>query len=375
MASQSRGGKGVLHKRLSVLLNIALLLVVLATFLSGFVGAALDLNRFAYHKYAAYAAIVLALAHVVLHWRALVGQIRRWLVHAPIPPMPRPSVRLPEGPLLSRRAMLLPPFWLAAGGVAGRWLLLPGSRPAFEEGDDLGQVYQQWSKPSYAGLLAKSLRLAPQPPLYKTYPGAPVMALPATDRSLDRPLAETIERRRSMREYASRPLTLAEVSQLLHYCGGITDRRDPTWAFRAAPSSGALYPIELYAAAFNVQGLAPGVYHYDVQRHALEQLRTGDVRQQAFSAALSQEMVLHASMMLVFTGMFSRVQWKYVDRSYRYMLLEAGHLGQNAYLTAGAMGLGVCGMGAFLDDDVNQLIGVDGKDEAAVYLMAIGALA
>src|SRR5438552_3989668 len=82
-AAQSRVGQDVLRKRIGVLLNIALLLVVLATFLSGFVGAALDLNRFAYHKYAAYAAILLALAHVVLHWRALVGQVRRWLVHAP----------------------------------------------------------------------------------------------------------------------------------------------------------------------------------------------------------------------------------------------------------------------------------------------------
>jgi SagB-type dehydrogenase family enzyme len=367
---------GVLRKRLSVLLNIALLLMVAATFMSGFVGAALDLNRFAYHKYAAYAAILLALAHVVLHWRALVGQVRRWLVPSPPPPPARkPVPAAATGPILSRRAMLLPPFFLVAGGVVSRWLPLPGSRPTFEEGDDLGQVYQQWSKPTYAGLLSKSLRVAPQPPLYKAYPGLPSVALPPPVALPDRSVAETIERRRSVREYGSRPLRLDELSQLLHFTAGITDRRDPTWAFRAAPSSGALYPIELYATVFNVEGAEPGVYHYQVEKHALEQLKAGTFRQQAFNAALAQEMVLHASLVLVFTGMFSRVQWKYVDRSYRYMLLEAGHMGENAYLTAGAMGIGACGMGAFFDDDVNQLIGVDGKDESAVYLMAVGPLA
>ena len=89
-------------------------------------------------------------------------------------------------------------------------------------------------------------------------------------------------------------------------------------------------------------------------------------------AAVSQEMVLRAAFMLVLTGIYDRVQWKYVDRSYRYLLLEAGHLGQNVYLAATALGLGPCGIGAYFDDDLNRLVGVDGRDEATVYLMAIG---
>jgi SagB-type dehydrogenase family enzyme len=275
----------------------------------------------------------------------------------------------------SRRSLLLPaPLWLATGAFGAfagrRWL--PGSSPTFEEGNDLGQVYHEWSKPSYLGMLAKAVRFVPQPPLYKTYPGAPVVSLPQSGAAPDVTLGEAMQRRRSVREYGARPLTLGELSRLAFYAAGITDWRDPAWPFRAAPSSGALYPIELYAAVFNVQDAAPGIYHYDVQHHALEQVRAGDFRQQAFTAALSQEMVLHASTMLVFTGLFSRVQWKYVDRSYRYMLLEAGHMGQNVYLAATAMGLGACGMGAFLDDDVNRLIEVDGKDEAVLYLMTVG---
>ena len=123
---------------------------------------------------------------------------------------------------------------------------------------------------------------------------------------------------------------------------------------------------------FNVEGVAPGVYHYDVQRHRLELVRAGDFRREVFDAAVSQEMVLRAAFMLVLTGIYDRVQWKYVDRSYRYLLLEAGHLGQNVYLSATALGLGPCGIGAYFDDDLNRLVGVDGRDEATVYLMAIG---
>ena len=168
-------------------------------------------------------------------------------------------------------------------------------------------------------------------------------------------------------------VTLPELGRLLHYVTGITDRRDSTLAFRAVPSSGALFPIEVYPAVFEVAGLQPGVYHKAVQRYALELVRAGDFRQDVFNAAVSQEMIQRASFVAVLTGIFGRVQWKYVDRSYRYLMLEAGHLGQNLYLEATALGLGPCGIGAFFDDQLNGLLGVDGADETTVYLLAVGA--
>ena len=236
-----------------------------------------------------------------------------------------------------------------------------------------GQVYHQWSKPSYAGLLAKSFHARPQPSPYKEYPGAADVPLPAVPPPGGPPFELVIARRRSVREYADRPLTPDELSRLLHAGTGITDRRDPTFAFRAVPSSGALFPIEVYPVVFKVQGVPPGAYHYDVQRHRLELVRAGDWRREVFQAALSQEMIQHCSLVLVLAGLFERVQWKYADRSYRYILLEAGHLGQNVYLAATALGLGPCGIGAFFDDDLNRLLGIDGRDEAAVYLLALGA--
>ena len=86
-------------------------------------------------------------------------------------------------------------------------------------------------------------------------------------------------------------------------------------------------------------------------------------------------MVLRASVVLVITAIFQRARWKYQKRAYRYVLLDAGHLGENLYLAATSQGLGPCGIGAFFDDEINRLVGVDGKDEAAVYLVSIGSLA
>ena len=366
------------RKRLSVIVSLGLLATVTVTFLTGFVAAALDLNRFVYHKYAAYVAIGLAAGHVLLHWRSLVGQVRKWLLAGSLPDRSRPAPPERAGataPRVHRRAVLAPGLFLAAGLGLGQWWASRGTPVALAEGEDLGQLYHQWSTPTYLGLLTKSFHARVQPAPYKEYPQAPTVALPPLPPPGGPPLEAVIARRRSVREYATRPLALDELGRLLHYSTGITDRRDPTWAFRSVPSSGALFPIEVYPIVFNVAGVAPGVYHYDIQRHRLALVRHGDFRQQVFTAAVSQEMVLHTALVLVLTGVFARVQWKYTDRSYRYLLLEAGHLGQNIYLAATALGLGPCGIGAYFDDDLNRLLGIDGRDEATVYLLAVGPVA
>jgi SagB-type dehydrogenase family enzyme len=366
------GGTAV-RKRLGVTTSLGLLIAIGLTFLTGFVAAALDLNRFAYHKYAAYLVIALAAVHVLLHWRTLLAQVRRWLL-GKAAPMPSATSNQ-AAPRLTRRTFLWPGLSLAAGAGLGHWTASRAAPLSLESGEDLGQVYHQWSKPTYAGLLAKSFHARPQPSPYKEYPDLPLIPLPAVPAPGGPPLEAVIARRRSVREYADRPLTLSELSRLLHYSGGITDRRDPTLAFRSVPSSGALFPIEVYPVVFNVEAVPPGAYHYDVQRHRLELVRAGNFRQDVFQAAVSQEMIQRASLVLVLTGLFERVHWKYVDRSYRYLLLEAGHLGQNVYLAATALGLGPCGIGAYFDDDLNRLLDIDGRNEATVYLMALGPAA
>jgi hypothetical protein len=298
-----------LRKRVAIAVTLALLLAIALTFVTGFVAAAFDLNRFAYHKYAAYAAIALVLVHVAVHWRSMTAQVRRWLLSGAS--ASHAAATRASGPRLSRRALLLPGLSLAAGAGPGH-MATGGASPlvGLRDGDDLGLIYHRWSTPSYAGMLAKSVRITPQPPLYKELPDAQVVRLPEPPPPSGFPLEVALAQRRSIREYAARRLTVAELGRLLHRAAGITDRRDPTLAFRAVPSSGALFPIELYPVVFGVDGLAPGVYHYAVVWHALELVQAGDFRQDVFHAAVSQEMVQRASLVLVLTGIFSRVQFK-----------------------------------------------------------------
>jgi SagB-type dehydrogenase family enzyme len=152
---------------------------------------------------------------------------------------------------------------------------------------------------------------------------------------------------------------------------GVT-RRAHDIVFRTAPSAGALYPIETYVGAQRVEGLEPGIYHYNVPDHALEQLRLGDLRMQTARAALDQRMVLHADVVFFWTAVFERSKWKYKQRAYRYIYLDAGHIAQNVALAAEALGLGSCQIAALYDDEVNALLDVDGERESIVYMTLVG---
>ena len=115
-----------------------------------------------------------------------------------------------------------------------------------------------------------------------------------------------------------------------------------------------------------------GVYHYALREHALELLRAGDHRSEVVEQALQQEFLGECGAVLFLTQILQRMRPKYQDRSYRYGLLEAGHIGENAYLAATSDGLGACGVGAFMDNEINAMLGVDGVEEAVVYMLAVG---
>ena len=106
--------------------------------------------------------------------------------------------------------------------------------------------------------------------------------------------------------------------------------------------------------------------------HALEVLRVGDLRGEMVRIGLEQEFLGEAALVWILTVRLQRVRWKYGERAYRYALLEAGHIAQNVYLAATALGLGACAVGAFLDDDLHRLLGIDGREEFALYLLAVG---
>ena len=196
------------------------------------------------------------------------------------------------------------------------------------------------------------------------------MPLPTdfSDRGLT--VEEAIEGRRSVRDFPGPPITLLELSRLLHRASGITDR---TSGFRAAPSAGALYPLEPHVVVNRVEGLPQGIYRYRPGDHSLEAVREGDFSRQVSLAALGQEVVARAPVVLALAAVFERSRSKYGERSYRYVLMECGHVAQNVYLAATSMGLGACAVGAFMDDALNALLGLDGVEEAALYLICIGS--
>lgn len=358
------------------LLTATLLVLLAATVSSGLLSAAWDLHRFAYHKYVAYALVMTLCLHLYLRRRALLARLglrevpARRQAMAPLRATGgfAPWASLPGRWGLNRRSFLVSASAALAGLFVGRFSA-PGPQEAWAGGQDLGEAYHQWSKPSRASLMRLVLGWGKSPPLYKTYPQAKKIPLPREMARGGMSLEEAIQKRRSVRDYSRQPLSLAELARLLHSGGGITE---PTYPLRAAPSAGALYPVELYAVVNRVEGLPKGIYHYSPRDHSLELVKEGDFGLEMMRHAVGQEMVWHAAAVLVLTAIFQRTRVKYGERAYRYVLLDAGHVGENIYLAATSLGLGPCGIGAFFDDDLSNLLGIDGKEEAPLYLVAVG---
>ena len=178
------------------------------------------------------------------------------------------------------------------------------------------------------------------------------ISLPEPVRSGEKSLESLLQQRRSVREYQEGALDLSAIGQLLWAAQGITDPR----GFRTAPSAGALYPLELYVVAGNVDGLAPGVYHYHPEHHQLQQTEDGEQRHLLARAALGQPWVKAAAAVVVITAVFDRTTGKYGERGVRYVHMEVGHVAQNLFLQAGALGLATVVVGAFEDDAVARVL-------------------
>jgi SagB-type dehydrogenase family enzyme len=130
--------------------------------------------------------------------------------------------------------------------------------------------------------------------------------------------------------------------------------------------------VETYLVVHSVEGIEPGVYHYAVETHELDQLKVGDFRTAVARAALDQKIAYRANVVFVWTVVFERSKWKYKQRAYRYVYLDAGHIAQNVALGAVALGLGSCQIAALYDDEANALLGVDGVDESVIYMTVVG---
>ena len=209
--------------------------------------------------------------------------------------------------------------------------------------------------------------------------GTPI-ALPEPKRDGAFSVEKALQERRSVRDYAKAPLTLADVSQLLWSAYGVSQKIDNAPPFlrgglKTAPSAGALYPLEVYLVAGEVTGLPAGVYLYTPENHSLVKVLDGDVRAALCKACLGQGMVKQAPVSLVYSAVYERTTKKYGQRGKeRYVCMDLGHSGENVYLQATAMGMGTCAIGAFSDLKLRLVVNMT-KEEAPLYVMPVGKLA
>ncbi len=239
--------------------------------------------------------------------------------------------------------------------------------------NEVGDIFQKGTKYSRHQLSGHYLNWANKPETYKRYPSKkiPLNIDFAVESKARTPFIEVLKRRKSVRSFVDKPIRLPELAFMLWASTGIRKTEDGI-GFRTVPSAGALYPIETYIIVNNVENLQKGLYHYGILQNELEELKIGDFREQIASAALEQEMCAEAQVVFIWTAVFARTTWKYLQRGYRSIYQEAGHIAQNLALSAVSMGLDSCQISAFFDDEVNAMLGIDGHGESTLYLSAVG---
>lgn len=217
-----------------------------------------------------------------------------------------------------------------------------------------------------------------RPESYKSYPEAQTIPLPKDFVRTRMATATAVDSaRRPVQALYPKAVSLKGLSTILQMTDGLTgpgrdSQRVGALGTRSAPSAGALYPTDVYVLASNVEGLAQGIYYYDVRNHALILVNPGDHMAELSRASSSPHLIRGAAFTLILTTEYFRTSFKYGVRSYRFSLLDAGHIAENAILAAEYQGLAARPMGRFDDRRVNALVQVNPAQEAALLLLPVG---
>ena len=186
-------------------------------------------------------------------------------------------------------------------------------------------------------------------------------------------LLQLVEKRESLRKYLDKPLTLEELSFLLWGTQGVKSLTEKPLSKRTVPSAGSRHPFETYLLVNDVTGLSPGLYRYLALSHKLARLPGREnINQMLTKACLMQQHVKTSAVTFIWVAVPHRTVWRYSERGYRYIYLDAGHVCQNLYLLAEAIDCGVCAIAAFDDGLADQAIGFDGEDLFVIYLASVG---
>ncbi len=212
--------------------------------------------------------------------------------------------------------------------------------------------------------------------MVKPYPGQPVTALPREFAPMADPLDRVMRARASRRDYGDTPISLRDLSTLLHYSYGlrkyVTAYSTRDFPVRWSPSAGGLQSVELYLIVNRVEGVDQGLHHYNPIDHSLELLNRGNMRRAIVNCCMFQDFLQSAGVVVVLTSILERLVWKYGPRGYRHAHLDAGFVGQNLYLVTTALRMRTCAVAGFREDAVNALLDIDGRNEFAVLPFPIG---
>lgn len=234
----------------------------------------------------------------------------------------------------------------------------------------IGPRFQQETCYDSSGLVGKDISYGVRTSEFKSYADAKSIKLPS-GASGGLSVEGAVHRRKSVRNFADKPLTLDQLSRLLVAANGLT-HNDARVNHRSIPSAGGLNPLEVYVIISNVTGLESGIYHFDVRDTSLALVETGRFGNELQKAAMDQQSVGNAPLALAISARFDRTTQKYADRGYRYIYMEVGCAMQNVYLQATALGLGTVAVGAFEDNRLNKLFGLDGQSESALLILPVG---
>ncbi|MBW1687943.1 MAG: SagB/ThcOx family dehydrogenase [Deltaproteobacteria bacterium] len=250
-----------------------------------------------------------------------------------------------------------------------------GTLSAARAGQGSVEIHEKTRNTRFGALGPRRPELQSVPLPFKPYPEAERVELPDPVFEPMLPLAEAAARYVAGTPFAALSLSLEELGRLLHLTNGVTGQLQAgsqTILLRSAPSAGALYAGEVYVVAERVQGLAKGVYYYDVANHALARIRPGSSLGEVTRALERPEELENAAAVVLLSNVFGRYTWRYANRGYRYALIDTGHIGENLRLAAVSAGLAESAWLRFHDDLLNSLLRVDGRTEAVCAVHAVG---
>ena len=237
--------------------------------------------------------------------------------------------------------------------------------------DRIGDLYQE--KTSYSrNRMAGGVRPVRRPEPFKQYAGSETISM-SLEGLPEGSLWQALQNRRSRRTFTGAAVPRNDLARLVWAAQGATASAGGI-LLRTSPSAGALYPVETYLVINEVKDVKPGLYHFNILDNVIELVKGGNLGKNLARAALEQEMCARASLCFVWTAIVDRCKWKYAQRCYRYIYMDAGHVCQNLYLAAQDLEYGCCAIGAFFDEEVNEILGVDGEDETAIYIAAVGPI-